>query len=504
MTENHVEFDSIGKSFPGVVALDGVSFGVAEGGVHGLVGENGAGKSTLLKILSGAYTLDVGEVRIGGQLRVFGSTADAIRAGVAVIYQELHLVGEMSVAENLMLGHLPNRMGWVSKRKLLDAARRELAILEEDIDPNARVASLPIAQRQMVEIAKALMRNAKVIAFDEPTSSLSDREVRKLFSIIRELKARGCAIVYVSHRLEEVFEICDAVTVLRDGRLVETFGAMAGLTRETLVARMVGRAITDIYNYAPRPRGEGGLAVRGLTGAGLTAPADLAVAAGEIVALFGLVGAGRTELLKLIFGAVRPHCGQVYVDGEPVVIRKPAHAVARGIMFCPEDRKTEGIVPVRSVAENINLSARRNFSRLGFVIDGKRERENAQRQVDQLAIRTPSLNQLVMNLSGGNQQKTILARWLSETIKVILLDEPTRGIDVGAKSEIYSIVQDLARRGVAVLFASSELPEVLGIADRILVMCDGRIVAQLARGQATEEAVLAAALPMATAARGER
>ena len=503
MTENYLEFDWISKSFPGVVALDGVSFGVAEGSVHGLVGENGAGKSTLLKILSGAYTLDLGGIRIGGQPRRFGSTADAIRAGVAVIYQELHLVGEMSVAENLMLGHLPHRMGWVNKRKLLDAARRELAILEEDIDPNARVASLPIAQRQMVEIAKALMRNAKVIAFDEPTSSLSDREVRKLFAIIRELKARGCAIVYVSHRLEEIFEICDAVTVLRDGQLVETFGAMAGLGRETLVARMVGRAITDIYNYAPRRCGEGGLAVWGLFGPGLTVPADLTVASGEIVALFGLVGAGRTELLKLIFGAVRPHCGQVYVDGEQAVIRKPAHAIRKGIMFCPEDRKTEGIVPVRSVAENINLSARRNFSRFGFVIDNRRERENAQRQVEQLAIRTPSLNQLVMNLSGGNQQKTILARWLSESVKVMLLDEPTCGIDVGAKSEIYSIVQALARDGVAVLFASSELPEVLGIADRILVMCEGDIVAEFSHGEATEESVLARALPMAVTVRGE-
>jgi len=502
LTEDYLQFRGIRKRFPGVLALDDISCGVAEGSVHALIGENGAGKSTLLKILSGVYRPDAGSLRIDGRACAFASPVDAIRAGVAVIYQELNLAGELSVAENLMLGHLPSRLGWVSKRRLLEAARRQLAVLEEDIDPNVKVGSLPIAQRQMVEIAKALMRNAKIIAFDEPTSSLSDREVSRLFAIVRDLRRRGCAIIYVSHRLEEVFDVSDSVTVLRDGRHVRTFDDMEGVDHDTLVRNMVGRSIADIYGYAPRERGGAALSVRGLTGGGLAEPAELSVARGEVVGLFGLVGAGRTELLKLLFGAIRPKGGRVEVLGRGVTIRKPADAIRQGVMFCPEDRKTEGIIPVRSVAENINISVRRTFCRLGLLINEPRERRNAARQVEQLGIRTPSLGQLIVNLSGGNQQKTVLARWLSERVRVLLLDEPTRGIDVGAKSEIYAIVYDLAARGVGLLIASSELPEVLGICDRILVMREGRIVARLSREQADEETVLRWALPGAVAAAG--
>ncbi|MBI4626793.1 MAG: L-arabinose ABC transporter ATP-binding protein AraG [Verrucomicrobia bacterium] len=488
-------FERVSMEFPGVMALREVSFDVRAGSVHALVGENGAGKSTLLKILSGAYTPSGGALAIDGHPRVFRHTADALAAGVAVIYQELHLVPEMSVAENLFLGHLPRRLGLVNRRELAAAARRQLELVGEAIDPDTKLGRLPLAQRQMVEIAKALTRGARIIAFDEPTSSLSDREVRRLFTIIRELKARGCAILYVSHRMEEIFTLCDRVTVLRDGRHVET-ADLATLTRDAVVQRMVGRKLADIYDYAPRAHAGSGLAVEGLLGPGLAEPCSFEVAAGEIFGFFGLVGAGRTELLRVIFGAAEKTAGRVTVLGAGLEIRSPRDAIAVGVVLCPEDRKKEGIVPIRSVLENINLSARRRQAHAGILINETWERTNARQRIDQLRVRTPSARQLVRNLSGGNQQKVILGRWLSETVKVILLDEPTRGIDVGAKSEIYTMMQNLARQGVCVIVVSSELPEVLGIADRIAVMRQGRIAAVLDRTDATEEKLLKLALPL--------
>lgn len=497
---NYLQFQSISKTFPGVQALDGITFGVAAGSVHALLGENGAGKSTLLKILSGAYLPNGGSMSLGGQAHVFQSTAEALAAGIAVIYQELHLVPEMSVAENLYLGHLPNRLGWVNRRQLLDATIRQLQMLGEPINPRTKVGALSIAQRQMVEIAKALSHDARVIAFDEPTSSLSSREVERLVAVIRGLKDQGKVILYVSHRIEEIFQICDAATVFRDGRHVETFPTLDGVTPDILVSRMVGRAIEDIFHYSARPHGGSALRVGGLMGPGLTEPVSFEVDQGEIVGFFGLVGAGRTELLKLIYGATRPTAGTVHVLGQPVSVRNPGEAIRAGIVFCPEDRKQEGIIPIRSVLENLNLSGRRHFSTLGFIINERRERENAVEYIRKLAVKTPSPSQLMMNLSGGNQQKVILARWLSEDLKVILLDEPTRGIDVGAKSEIYSIIYDLARQGVGVVVVSSELPEVLGICDRVLVMRQGRLAGSFVRGEATQEKVLQLALPLATAA----
>jgi L-arabinose transport system ATP-binding protein len=499
MGDDYLQFRSISKTFPGVAALEDISFGAGEGSIHALIGENGAGKSTLLKVLSGAYRPSGGCLRIGGRDRVFSSTAEAISAGVAVIYQELHLAARMSVAENLYLGHLPNRWGIVDRRRLRELARRQLALVGEEIDPDIPVGRLSIAQRQMVEIAKALTRGAKIIAFDEPTSSLSNREVGKLFAIIRQLKARGHVILYVSHRLEEIFEICDRVTVFRDGRIVDSFPSMAGLSAEKLINRMVGRDIRDIFGYSPRPHGRTALEVRGLRGKGLTGAVSFQVAEGEIVCLFGLVGAGRTELLKLLYGVHRPTGGEVRLFGRPVRIGKPKDAIDRGMVLCPEDRKEEGIFPMRSVGENINISARRHFSAGGFWIRPRRERDHAERHVERLSVKTPSLGQPILYLSGGNQQKVILARWLGEDVKVILLDEPTRGIDVGAKSEIYSIIYDLARRGVAVVMVSSDLPEVLGVSDRVLVMREGRIVASIDRGGAGQEELLALALPEAQA-----
>ena len=491
-------FDHVSMEFPGVKALQDVSFDVRAGSVHALMGENGAGKSTLLKILSGAYRPTAGAVAIDGQPRVFDRTADALAAGVAVIYQELHLVPEMSVAENLFLGHLPQRGGLVNRRALAQAAREQLDRIGEAIDPHMKLGRLPLAQRQMVEIAKALTRGARIIAFDEPTSSLSDREVKRLFAIIRELKARGCAILYVSHRMEEIFALCDRITILRDGQHVET-AELATLTRDTVVRRMVGRELADIYNYSPRPTAGDGLAVEGLAGPGLAEPCTFSAKAGEIFGFFGLVGAGRTELLRLLFGATAKTAGSVAVMGRPVNIASPRDAVAAGIVLCPEDRKKEGIVPVRSVLENVNLSARRRKARGGIFLDETWERANARERIEQLRVRTPSPRQLIRNLSGGNQQKVILGRWLSEAVKVILFDEPTRGIDVGATSEIYAIMQKLAHEGACVIMVSSELPEILGAADRIAVMRQGRIAAVLDRAEASEEKLLKLALPLETA-----
>jgi L-arabinose transport system ATP-binding protein len=490
-------FDRVSMEFPGVKALQEVSFTVAAGSVHALMGENGAGKSTLLKILSGAYRPTAGAIVVDGQPRVFAATSDSLAAGVAVIYQELHLVPEMTVAENLFLGHLPQRLGLVRRDALAASARQQLELIGEEISPDTKVGRLPLAQRQMVEIAKALTRGARIIAFDEPTSSLSDREVRRLFTIIRDLKARGCAVLYVSHRMEEIFELCDRITILRDGQHVETAG-LRTWSRDAVVQRMVGRELANIYNYTPRDHTAGGLFVEGLRGPGLTRPCSFSAAGGEILGFFGLVGAGRTELLRLIFGAAVKTAGRITIAGQPVDIRSPRDAIAAGIVLCPEDRKKEGIVPIRSVLENINLSARRRGAHAGGFINDGWEESNAQKWIAQLRIRTPSARQLIRNLSGGNQQKVILGRWLSEQIKVILFDEPTRGIDVGAKSEIYTIMQNLAREGVSVIMVSSELPEVMGVADRIVVMRQGGIAAVVNRADATEEKLLKLALPLET------
>ncbi len=488
-------FDRVAMEFPGVKALDGVSFSVTAGSVHALLGENGAGKSTLLKLLSGAYTPSGGTLVLDGQPRHFRHTADALAAGITVIYQELHLVPEMTVAENLFLGHWPHRLGILNRRELSEAARRALESIGETFSAETKVSRLKLAQRQMVEIAKALTRGARIIAFDEPTSSLSAREVQRLFAIIRALKARGCAILYVSHRLEEIFALCDRVTVLRDGRHVETTDVPTA-TRSTLVRAMVGRELAEVFAYTPRARLGPGLDVAGVCGPRLPQPCSFTAHAGEILGLFGLVGAGRSELLRLIFGAETSSGGRIAVHGTAVYITSPRDAIAAGIVLCPEDRKKEGIVPIRSVLENLNLSARRRHARAGGILAEDWEQANAQQQVERLRIRTPSLHQPIRHLSGGNQQKAILGRWLSEPVKVLLLDEPTRGIDIGAKHEIYAIIQDLARKGTCVIVVSSELPEVLGLSDRIAVMRQGQIAAVLDRTDASEEKILHLALPL--------
>ena len=451
----------------------------------------------MLKILSGVYRADYGTISIDGQEVRANSAHDAIAQGVAVIYQELHLVPEMSVVENILLGLTPGSMGVVDRRALRKRALEVIAEVGVALDPAAKVGSLPLALRQMVEICKAVSRDARVIAFDEPTSSLSSREVERLFDLIARLKAGGKAILYVSHRMDEIFKICDAATVLRDGRHVETFANLSAITPGTVVHSMVGREIEDIFGYRPRAFGPVLFEADGIAGAALRAPADIQVKSGEIVGLFGLVGAGRTELLRLLYG-VDKRTGSVRVDGAEVGA-DPRASINAGLLMCPEDRKKEGIVPLLGVDENVNLSVRRRLAIPPGLIDRRKERTNAEHQVASLSVRTPSLGQPVGLLSGGNQQKTILGRWLSENVRVLMLDEPTRGIDVGAKREIYDILFNLAQQGVAILVVSSELPEVLGICDRVVVMREGVMVGELARGEADEVKLLTMALPAVAA-----
>ncbi|MDE1165407.1 MAG: L-arabinose ABC transporter ATP-binding protein AraG [Pseudomonas sp.] len=490
-----LRFTGIGKNFPGVRALSDISFEARPHSVHALMGENGAGKSTLLKILGGAYQPSAGHLQIGERTMAFKSAADSINSGVAVIHQELHLVPEMTVAENLLLGHMPSRFGLVNRGAMVRRARELLKGLADEIDPNMRLGSLSLGQRQLVEIAKAMSRNAHVIAFDEPTSSLSAREIERLMTIIAKLRDEGRVVIYVSHRMEEIFRICDAVTVFKDGRYVRTFEQMSELSHDQLVTCMVGRDIQDIYNYRARPHQGTALQVRDLKGPGLHEPVSFEVQKGEVLGFFGLVGAGRTELLRLLSGLVRSQGGSVTLQGQALALKTPRDAIAAGILLCPEDRKKEGIVPLSSVAENINIGARSQHATFGCLLQGKWESENAKRQIKALNVKTPSPAQQIMYLSGGNQQKAILGRWLSMPMKVLLLDEPTRGIDIGAKAEIYQIIHNLAADGIAVIVVSSDLMEVIGISDRILVLSEGALTGEVLRQDFDESRLLQLALP---------
>lgn len=489
----------IGKRFPGVVALEGVGFSVRPGEVRALMGENGAGKSTLLKILGGEYAPDDGAVLIDGEMRRFASPADSQAAGIAIIHQELHLAPDMSVAENLLLGSYPTRRGLLDRKAMRVRAAEILRRLGEDIDPDARVGALSIGKRQMVEIGKALLRDARIIAFDEPTSSLSARETETLKRIIAELRADGRTILYVSHRMEEVFEISDSVTVLRDGRHVADFPDMAALTQDMLIQAMAGRTIADIYDYRARDHGPVSVAVEGVTGPGVREPVSFEVRSGEILGLFGLVGAGRSELLKLLYGAEPLASGSISFDGVPLGGGGPRAAIAAGLALCPEDRKAEGIVPLAAVAENITLARRNLRGRKGAFVDRGAEGRQAQDLIGLMRVKTASAITAIATLSGGNQQKAIIARWLAADARILLMDEPTRGIDVGARSEIYAHIYRLAEEGRTILFASSDMPEVMGVADRIIVMREGAIAGILSRDEATPERLLRLALPDATA-----
>ncbi|PRC93407.1 L-arabinose ABC transporter ATP-binding protein AraG [Solimicrobium silvestre] len=491
----YLQFDQVSKHFSGVRALAGVSFDAHAGTVHGLLGENGAGKSTLLKILGGQYRPDGGRLLVNSVPCQFNSAADAIRAGIAVIHQELQYVPELTVTENILMGRFPARFGLIDRNKARRMVLQRLSEIGVDLDPDARLSHLSIAQRQMVEICKAVMQNAQIIAFDEPTSSLSYTESEILFRLVRELRSTGHTLIYISHRLEELYSLCDACTIFRDGRKIVTHPVMAQVPRETLIHDMVGRELSDIYGYRPRPLGAQRLQVRGLRGKNDPTGCNFSVRGAEIVGFFGLVGAGRSELMRLLYGADRRLAGSVLLDGVPVPANSPPAAIEAGILLCPEDRKEQGILAQASVAENINISCRRHDLRVGFFLRRNKEAARADFFIDRLRIKTPNRDQEIRFLSGGNQQKVILARWLAEsTMKVLILDEPTRGIDVGAKNEIYRIIQEVAEQGCCVIVVSSELPEVLGIADRVLVMRNKEISGVLDRSEATETAVLNLAL----------
>lgn len=490
-----LSFVDVTVDFPGTRALDHASFAVQPGEVMGLMGENGAGKSTLLKVLAGALEPTAGEVEIGTQLAAFRSSADSIRAGIAVIQQELQLVPDMSVAENLLLGHWPSRHGIVDRTALVQSAARILADLGERIDPDTPLRELPIGQQQMVEIGKALLRDAQIIAFDEPTSSLSAREVEVLKAIIKRLRGEGRAIIYVTHRMEEVFSICDAVTVLRDGAVVARHPTVEGLTEARLVTEMIGRPASAVALDRDMVPGEPLLELTGVEGPGIATPIELVVRRGEIVGFFGLVGAGRTELMRLIAGAAPAARGNMRLAGLDYRPNCVADSVRAGVAMVPEDRKREAIFPLMNISENIAVRARRRPRPNLALIRRGEEAAIAQRFINELAIRTPSCETAIGSLSGGNQQKVVIARWLAENVEVLIADEPTRGVDVGARPGIYAALAGVADRGGAVLFVSSDLPEILSVCDRVVVMRNGSLSGMLDRREATPDRVLTLALP---------
>jgi L-arabinose transport system ATP-binding protein len=493
-------YRAVGKVFPGVVALDGVSFSVAGGEVRALIGENGAGKSTLLKILGGDYPPDSGALAIQGAPVRFASPRDSRAAGIAIIHQELQLFPDLSVAENLMLGAMPTRACRVDRAAMRQRAAAMLARLGEAIDPDERLGDLSIGRRQMIEIGRALLRDARIIAFDEPTSSLSARETERLMAIIDDLRAEGRAILYVSHRMEEIYRLADSATVLRDGRHVVDIAPVSASDEDRLLTAMAGRTISDIYAWRGRPVGSATLTVSGLDGPGLTAPVDLTVKRGEVVGFFGLVGAGRSELFRLIYGAAMPTGGSVEVEGDRLRPGDPRAAIAAGLALCPEDRKDQGIIPLAPVRENIAL-AWRNLRMASPLLRRRRETPLADGVMTDIRVRAAGGHVAIGTLSGGNQQKAVIGRWLMAGARILLLDEPTRGIDVGARSEIYDRIYGFAEGGGTVLFASSDMPEVLGVADRIVVMREGAISGVLTRDQATPETLLRLALPQSMAAK---
>jgi ABC-type sugar transport system ATPase subunit len=485
-----ISIEHVSKSFPGVKALDDVTFSIRTGEVHGLVGENGAGKSTLIKILSGIQGADEGGISVDGAPRRFTSVHDAHRSGVATIFQELSIVRELSVAENIFLGREPVRLGGVIDRDvMLRKSAEALAFLDARLDPRTVVGTLSLANQQIVEICKALVLDSKIIIMDEPTSSLTAHEVRQLFQLIAKLKAQGITILYVSHKIEEIFEICDTITVLRDGRHIGTVEKTA-TTPDEVIRMMVGRSLTTMFPPRQASSGETLLSVSGAGRAGEFQDVSFELHAGEIVGFAGLIGAGRTELARAIFGAVPLETGQIVLAGRPQKpFSHPQRALGQGVAYLSEDRKGEGLILQLSIRENMSLSILKKISR-GLFLDAARERALVGSYAESFKIKMTGMDQLVESLSGGNQQKVIISKLLATESRIFIFDEPTRGIDVGAKYEIYKIMGDLTAQGRGIVFISSELPEVLGISDRILCMREGRLAGQFARSEATPEAVM--------------
>ncbi len=487
-----LELSGISKRFPGVQALKDVRFDIEPGEIHALMGENGAGKSTLIKIISGVYQADEGEMRLNGQKVSFSNPREAQKAGVATIFQELILYPELTVAENIFMGHAPrNRFGMIDWSEMRRRSREILESLDiYDMDVNAKVGSMSVAKRQRVEIAKALSQNARILIMDEPTAALTEADVQRLFAIVQRLKERGVSIIYISHRLEEIFKLATRVTVLRDGQYVDT-RPVSATSEKDLIGMMVGRTIEELFPKLPTTIGKPVLEVRNLVRRPATRGVSLVVREGEIVGLAGLVGSGRTELAHILFGITPAQEGEILIDGQPVRVSHPGKAMQLGIAYVPEDRGNQGLIKQMRVRENMSLAVLRSLTRLGLV-DGAQERSLAARFVSDLTVRTPSIEQVVNKLSGGNQQKIVVSKWLASKPRLLIMDEPTRGVDVGAKSEIHRLISELAQQGLAILMISSELPEILGMSDRVLVMREGRIVAEFSREQATQEAVGAA------------
>jgi len=487
-----VELRGIDKSFAGFPALRNVSFEVRAGEVHALLGENGAGKSTLIRIIAGVHAPDRGEVRIAGQEVRLSSPREARRRGIATVYQELLLFPELTVAENIFLGKAPRaRWGGIDWATMRSKAR---ALLEEldsrDLDVDAKVGGLSVASRQRVEIAKALSQDPRVLVMDEPTASLAQGDVARLMAIVRRLRERGVGIVYVSHRLPEIFALADRVTVLRDGACIGT-RPVAEVSEAALISMMVGRSIDQLFPKVDVPPGRTLLELRSLSHRRAVRDVSLTVREGEILGIAGLVGSGRTELALTIFGITPATSGEILVDGKPVVIDSPRVARDLGIAYIPEDRGLQGLIRTQTLRENISLPVLDRISR-ATIVDRRSEEKRAQEAIERFGIRARGIEQIARQLSGGNQQKVVVAKWLGTEPTLLIMDEPTRGIDVGAKAEIHALMGELARQGLGIIMISSELPEVLGMADRVLVMSGGGIVAAFERAAATADAVGAA------------
>ncbi|PTX15417.1 MULTISPECIES: sugar ABC transporter ATP-binding protein [Halanaerobium] len=487
--ETVLEMKNITKTFPGVKALDKVNFSLKKGEVHALLGENGAGKSTLMKVLNGIHQRDEGEIIVKGESVKFENTKEAQNAGLAIIHQELELIPYLNVAENIFLGREDRNGIFINYQKLYQKTSEVLDMLGVDIDPKAKIKDLNIGSQQMVEIAKAVSQNADILVMDEPTSSLTNQEIDILFELIERLKQQEIAIVYISHRLEEVFEICDRVTVLRDGQFVDEVETSA-TNEDQLIKMMVGRTIEDRFpkmNFSPT---EEILKVENLTVPKEIKNASFSLKKGEILGIAGLMGSGRTELAKAIFGVFKEKSGNIYFKGKKIEINSPADAINTGIYYLSEDRKEEGLVLGLSVANNISISVLKSMLKANTFINKSAETDLAEKYIEDLKIKTPSEKQLVKNLSGGNQQKVVISKLLSTKPEIVIFDEPTRGIDVGAKREIYNLMQELINEGVAVILISSELPEVLNLSNRVIVMHEKEIMGELDAAVADQESVM--------------
>ena len=485
----YIEFDHVTKSFSGQTVLQDVTFSVKKGEIHAIIGENGAGKSTLLNILHGVFPASGGEIRIEGRPLHFRGTAEAIAAGIAKVHQEIVSIPDMTVAENLFVGKEPGKFGFLNKKQMNENARRILGRLNMPIDPEEKMRDLSTGQKQMISIAKALELNPKIISFDEPTASLSDAEVSVLFSVIRELKEKGITILYISHKMSEIFELCERATVLRDGRYITTL-ELDKATRDDMIHAMVGR---DVAMFAQRTlpnqtRDEVVLEVRGLRGKAFH-DISFQLHAGEILGFFGLIGAGRTEVMRAIFGADPILEGEVLLCGTPVRCKEPAQAIRRQIAMISENRKEEGVIPNLDNMDNIALPSLDRFRKGLFVQNGLKY-DNALRVGKQVNLHPNDPNFMTASLSGGNAQKVMLARWMSTDARVMIFDEPTKGIDIGAKAEIYYLMEKMAEAGMAIIMVSSELTEIIGMSDRILVMRDGALSGELTRAEFSEDAIM--------------